>query len=70
VGGEGLRLATVNNVKYINIVIPCTNLHKLMLTAKTSSDLSMTIELRLNSQILNDLVQFFYTTSNILRKPS
>ena len=69
-GGEGLRFAAVNDVEYVDIVIPCPDLDRGMLTANTSSDLSMTMELRLNSQILNDLVQFFYTTSNIFRKPS
>ncbi len=65
-----LWFTAVNNVKDINIVVPCTNLTSKISTANTSSAFSITIELKLNSQILNDFVQLFSKTSNIFKNPS
>jgi hypothetical protein len=70
VGGEGLRLAAVHDVEDVNVVVPGSDLNEGRVTAKTSSDLSITIELRLNSQILKDFVQLLSITSNIFKKPS
>lgn len=65
-----LRFTAIYNIKDINIVIPCTNLTYQIITAKTSSAFSITIELKLNSQILNDFVQLFSKTSKIFKNPS
>ena len=54
---EGLRFAAVNDVEDVDVIVPCPDLNEEASTAKTSSDLSITIVLRLNSQILNDFVQ-------------
>ena len=67
---ERLRFASVDDVEDVDIIIPGADLYKAIFTAKTSSDFSMTIALRLNSQILKDFVQFFSTTSNIFKNPS
>lgn len=57
VSREGLRFAAVNDVEDVDVIVPCPDLNEEASTAKTSSDLSITIVLRLNSQILNDFVQ-------------
>lgn len=67
---ERLRFAAVDDVEDVDIVVPCANLNNENYTANTSSDFSITIELRLNSQILKDFVQFFSRTSNIFKNPS
>lgn len=59
VRGEGLGLAAVDDVEDVDVVVPGSDLDRGGSTAKTSSDLSITMALRLNSQILKDLVQFF-----------
>jgi hypothetical protein len=69
-GRERLGFAAVNDVEQIDIVVPSSNLNNRIVTAKVSSFLSIAMQLRLNSHILNDLVQLFSKTSNILRKPS
>jgi hypothetical protein len=69
-GREWLGFATIDDIKDVDVVVPGTDLNKAILTAKTSSDLSMTIELKLNSHILKDFVQFFSKTSKIFKKPS
>lgn len=65
-----LWFTAIYDIEDINIVIPCTNLANKIITAKTSSAFSMTIELKLNSHILKDFVQLFSKTSNIFKKPS
>lgn len=65
-----LRFTAIYNIEDINIVIPCANLTNKIITAKTSSAFSITIELKLNSQILNDFVQLFSKTSKIFKNPS
>lgn len=69
-GRERLGFAPVNDVEQIDVVVPGANLDNKSDTAKVSSFFSMAMQLKLNSQILNDLVQLLSRTSNILRKPS
>lgn len=65
-----LRFTAIYDIKDINIVVPCANLTSKRITANTSSGFNITIELRLNSQILKDLVQLLSKTSNIFKNPS
>jgi hypothetical protein len=46
--GERLGFAAVDNVKDIDIVVPGSDLNRANCTANTSSDLSITMELKLN----------------------